>query len=286
MADDYFWNIIKNYNMLMKSSIIGPNCIDPKICKGDCCSIKIDVPKILAKEYIRRGYATKEDFVRSNIFSFQLRFNDHTGKCFLFDKEINGCKVHTSGIKPPQCWIYPTNFSNPEGKDISCKKLSGWKIIKPEKTKQAENLLKKYNFLCQIEAIKELKKVKKRIGKEVSKNSEKNIEILKIKLRKCAPSQFGGFQDKWEFFDILMAEGMSLQMKKFCIKYHNKCTYLPDDFLECQNICDIIASKIIEFFQNNIASYIKINGPDTDGHYPLFKLFEFYNTNKKSQSKE
>jgi hypothetical protein len=83
-----------------------------------------------------------------------------------------------------------------------------------------------------------------------------------------------------------MAEGMSLQMKKFCIKYHNKCTYLPDDFLECQNICDIIASKIIEFFQNNIASYIKINGPDTDGHYPLFKLFEFYNTNKKSQSKE
>ena len=280
MADEYFWNIIRNYNTLMKSSIIGPNCIDPNICKGDCCSIKIDVPKILAKEYIRRGYAKKEDFIRSDIFSFQLRFNEHTGKCFLFDKVINGCKVHNSGIKPPQCWIYPTNFSNLEGKEISCKKSSGWKIIKPENTKKAEILLKKYNFLCQIEAIKELKKIKKRIGKKVSKNSEKNIKILKTKLKKCAPSQLGGFQDSWEFFDILMAEGMSLQMKKFCIQNHSKCKYLPDEFLECKKICDIIASRIIEFCQNNITNYIRINGPDTDGQYPLFKLFEFYDTKK------
>ena len=26
--------------------------------------------------------------------------------------------IHNSGIKPPQCWIYPTGFSNPDNKQI------------------------------------------------------------------------------------------------------------------------------------------------------------------------
>ena len=104
----YFWEVIEKYNSLMSEAIEGPDCTDPKKCKGDCCSIKIDVPKVLAEEYIKRGYASKDDFIRSDVFSFHLRFDENTGKCFLFDKEKNGCSVHNSGIKPPQCWIYPT----------------------------------------------------------------------------------------------------------------------------------------------------------------------------------
>jgi len=280
MPNELFWLIVKNFNELMNSAIEGPNCIDPKICKGDCCSIKIDIPKVLAKEYIKRSFARKEDFIRSNVFSFQLRFNESTGKCFLFDKSINGCKVHNSGIKPPQCWIYPTNFSNPENKEISCKKVSGWRIIDLEKTKQAEILLKKHVFLCELEAKKELKKIELRVGKEKSRKSEKKIANLKNALKKIAPSQLGGFQDTWNCFIILSAEGFSLQMKKFCSQNNTSCKYLKSNFLECPSICDKIADDITRFLQNHIYEYVKQEGLDTDGKYPLYRLFEFVNNKK------
>ena len=252
----------------MKSAIEGPNCIDPKICKGECCSIKIDVPKVLAKEYIKRGYAKTSDFIRSNVFSFQLRFNADTGKCFLFSKNLNGCSVHNSGIKPPQCWIYPTDFSNPSKKEISCKKISGWEIIDYQKTKKAENLLKQYIFLCQVEAKKESKGISKRLGNLVN-------GLLYKELRKIAPRNLGGFKDLWDHFDPLSAEGFSLQMKKFCIKHNDECHFLVDDFIKCDQICNEIVSKLIEFIQKNLYIYIKIEGPDVEGHYPLYKLFNY-----------
>lgn len=260
----------------MKSAIKGPDCTNPNNCTGDCCSIKIDVPKALAEEYIKRNYANKEDFIRSNIFSFELRFDEKTGKCFLFNKELNGCKVHNSGIKPPQCWIYPTNFSNNERTLIKCKRLNGWEIIKPHKALEAEKLLEKYYFLCKIEANKEIREIKKRLGKN------KNIEILKQAIMKIAPSELGGFKDKWDNFDILLAEGYSLQMKKFCLKYNKECSYLPNSFFECKFICEEIAEKLITFLQHNLLSYIKHTRPDSCGEYPLFKIFKnskFFNEN-------
>ncbi len=279
---EHFWSIVKLYNKLMKSSIVGPDCLTA--CKGDCCSIKIDVPKILAKEYIKRGYAHKTDFIRSNIFSFQLRFDESSSKCFLYNKELNGCSIHNSGIKPPQCWIYPTGFSNTD-KDISCKRASGWKIINQEKAGKAEKLLEKYNFLCQMEAKREVKRVNRRVGKERTKNSKEDIKILKKKLMELAPSQLGGFKDGWDFFDVLPAEGMSLQMKKFCIKFNKQCRYPKENFFECANICNTIAEKLIDFIQDNILDYIKMNEPDSDGEYPFIKLFEFVMNQKKSHSK-
>ena len=259
----------------MKSAIEGPNCIDPHICKGDCCSIKIDVPKVLAKEYIKRGYASVNDFIRSNIFSFQLRFNEKTGKCFLFDKEKNGCLIHNSGIKPPQCWIYPTGFSNPENKDISCKKVAGWKIKYPKKARKAEELLQKYKFICKIEAKKESKGISKRLGNLVNGVPSKNIGFLLKELRKIAPINLGGFKDQWNHLSLLSAEGLSLQMKKFCFLYKKNCKYLIDDFINCPNICETIEVKLVEFLQQNLTAYIKNEGADINGEYPLYKLFSF-----------
>ena len=260
----------------MKSAINGPNCTNPAICKGDCCSIKIDVPKVLAKEYVKRGYAALSDFTRSNIFSFQLRFNERTGKCFLFDTVLNGCSVHKSGIKPPQCWVYPTDFSHPSKNEISCKKITGWEIIDSQKAKKAENLLKQYVFLCQIEAKKELKGISKRLGNLVNGiSSKKKIELLHKKLRKIAPKNLGGFKDQWDHLDLLSAEGLSLQMKKFCAKHNSKCHFLQDDFFNCNQICNEIAWKLIDFLQSNLYTYIKIEGSDVEGHYPLYKLFTY-----------
>ena len=273
--NNYFWQIIEEFNKLMKSAIQGPNCIDPAICKGECCSIKIDVPKVLAKEYIKRGYAEKSDFTRSNIFSFQLRFNENTGKCFLFNKVLNGCSVHKSGIKPPQCWIYPTDFSNPSKNEISCKKISGWEIIDYQKAKKAENLLKQYVFLCQVEAKKESKGIYERIGNLVNGISSKKIELLQEKLGEIAPRNLGGFIDQWDHLDLLSAEGLSLQLKKFCVKHKSQCHYLVDDFINCDMICNEIACKLVEFLQSNLYTYIKMEGPDVEGHYPLYKLLNY-----------
>jgi hypothetical protein len=261
----------------MKNSIEGPDCTE--ICNGDCCSIKIDVPKVLAKEYIKRGYAEEGDFIRSNIFTFHLRFDDEKGKCFLFNSEINGCSVHNSGIKPPQCWIYPTNFSNPEGNDISCKKASGWKIINQTNVSDAEKLLKMYNFLCQLEARKETRKVFSRVGANFTTDSSNKVAKLKSKIMSLAPSQIGGFKDSWSFFDVLSAEGLSLQLKKFCITHNKKCEYLPDNFLECKKVCHTIADKLVVFLQNNIYSYINNFGPSPNGIYSFIDLFNF-NKNK------
>jgi len=273
MADELFWKLVKEYNNLMKTAIIGPNCIDPNVCKGDCCSIMINVPKVLAIEYIKRGFANKKDFLRTDVLSFKLRFDEDEGKCFLFSKSINGCSVHSSGIKPPQCWIYPTTFSNPQNKEINCKRAAGWKIVDKNKVRHAQEILNKYIFLCQLEAKKELKDLENRMGK--GKGSTGNLNSLKKRIEKVAPSHLGGFKDTWDKIKILSSEGFSLQMKKFCERYNNNCNFLPDDFLECNNICDKVSIKLIEFLHNNLLSYIKEKGPDTDGDYSLFKLFNF-----------
>lgn len=248
----------------MSSAIDGPNCVE--LCHGDCCSIKIDVPKILAEEYIKKGYADKEDFIRSDVFSFQLRFDDVKGKCFLYNKDINGCLVHTSGIKPPQCWIYPTNFSNPDLKDISCKRANGWKIIDQEKTQKAEEYLEYYMFLCKLEAKKELKKIYMRI------NSSNSKILLKKLLIRNAPSRIAGFKDNWDHISLLPAEGMSLQLKKFCMEFNKNCNR---EFLDCSSICEKIGEKIL-LLQQNLVLFVKTNGPDTEGKYPFIKLFEFW----------
>ncbi|MFX1313438.1 MAG: hypothetical protein ACFFHD_12605, partial [Promethearchaeota archaeon] len=268
MTNEKFWEIIKKFNSLMRSAIKAPNCLD--ICNGDCCSIKIDVPKILAEEYINRGYAIKEDFIRSDNFSFKLRFDDKKGKCFLFDKKLNGCLVHYSGIKPPQCWIYPTKFSDPNNEEISCKKTNGWKIIDPKKTMEAKKILEYYVFLCQLEAKKELANILKRLNNSILNKS------LIHSLRKSAPSHIAGVKDSWDNIEILSAEGISLQLKKFCQKYNEDCNYLLDNnFLACNKLCEKVIDGVINFLQQNLHEYIKREGSNSDGKYPFFTLYNF-----------
>ncbi|MFX1375891.1 MAG: hypothetical protein ACFFA0_08785 [Promethearchaeota archaeon] len=265
MVDNKFWKIVKKFNFLMKTAIVGPNCID--ICNGDCCSIKIDVPKILAKEYIKRGYAVKSDFIRSDVFSFKLRFDEGTSKCFLYDKKINGCRVHSSEIKPPQCWIYPTNFSNPGKKDLSCKKANGWDIIDSKKTKEAEELLNYYVFLCQLEAKKESKSILERVSNSLSNGTLKDL------LKNTPPSQFSGFKDGWDNFAILKAEGISLQLKKICLKENTSCELiLHNEYLKCKSICDKVSEWVTHFLQQNIYNYVNKRGVDIDGEYLFNEL--------------
>ena len=264
----FFWKVIKTFNELMKNAIKGPDCTDPSICKGDCCDIQTSVPKVLAKEYIARGYASKEDFIRSNMYSFKLRFDDDTCKCFLFDPLINGCSIHHSGIKPPECWIYPTGFSNDGKTEYSCKKKNGWKIKNPKKLQKAEVLFEKYEFLCSLEAKSEWKKIHQRIL------YSKKMNLIK-ELQEFPPSKLAGFQDTWDSIKPLPAEGYSLQLKNFCKRYNNNCKFLPSNFLKCESICLKIAKKVINFLEEYLLAYCKQVGVDVSGKYPFYKLFEF-----------
>lgn len=274
--NSYFWEILERFNYLMKESIEGPDCIKPENCHGDCCSIKIDVPRVLAEWYIEKGFAKESDFIHSDAFSFHLRFDEKTGKCFLFDKKRNGCSVHNTGRKPPQCWIYPTGFSNSLNKNISCKRLTGWKITNQNYTKEAENLLKKYVFLCQIEALKERKNIRKRLENSLCKDINDKSMDLRLTLKNISPSKLGGFKDSWNEIKYLSAQGFSLQMKKFCAHFNPNCEFSNSNFLKCNNMCDKIITKLILFLDNHIMNYIWKYGVDCEGEYPLFKLFNEY----------
>lgn len=271
-TNEYFWALVKKFNQLMKESITGPDCVNRDICHGDCCSIKIDISKVLAKEYIKRGYASKNDFPRSNIFSFRLRFDDTKGKCFLFDENINGCSVHQSGIKPPQCWIYPTNFSNSSDKDIKCKKIGGWKIIDQEGTQKAQKILEKLIFLCKLEARKELRSILERLGQDKNGNLNKNKKIVLSKIQNVAPKNFAGLKDRWDHFDVLRAEGLSLQLKKICKKNCEKKS--TEEYLSCSHICERTAKDIFRIYTDNLMKYIKLFGADVEGEYPIHKIFK------------
>jgi len=272
--DGQFLSLVKKFNELMADAITGPNCIDRKICRGDCCSIKIDISKELAEEFIKMGIASKEDFIRSDVFSFHLRFDEQTGKCFLFDKELNGCKVHNTGIKPPQCWIYPTNFSTPRGEESSCKRAGGWKIIDLQKTKRAEELLETIIEICKSEAKDELKQIENRLNHTINSKNSTGKNYLIDKLMKFPPCKLAGIRDTWDRFEGLPAQGISLQLKKFCQQHARECKYLPGDFLECKGICEEIAGKLIKFFNSTFNDFIEKNGPDTEGSYPFYKLFK------------
>ncbi|MFX0074985.1 MAG: hypothetical protein ACFE96_06050, partial [Candidatus Hermodarchaeota archaeon] len=96
---------------------------------------------------------------------------------------------------------------------------------------------------------------------------------LNKKLKSIAPSHLGGFKDLWESISILPAEGLSLQMKKFCLINKENCPYLEDNFIDCPKICETIASKLVQFLHRYLFNFIKKNGADINGDYPLYKLF-------------
>ena len=257
---------IKEYNQLMKNSIEGPNCIDPKICRGDCCHIHIDIPKILVEYYLDNNLATIEDFERGNIFSFRIAVRASDSKCVFYCEEINGCKLHFSGMKPPQCWIYPTGFSNEETEDkkmdpngtIACKKIGGWRINDEKKTQKASELLKIYTEFSESEFINE----------NISKPIKIRLENLKEKLIKCAPKEIAGIQDSYSEYQPLSAEGFCLRLKKHCEMKENahNCS-----FFSCNKICDLVAKKICEDLPAQLLKYIEKNGPKKE--YSFFELW-------------
>ncbi|MCP4761864.1 MAG: hypothetical protein GY870_08780 [archaeon] len=251
-------NIFKKigmFNELMSTAISGPNCLDNSICHADCCHIQIDVPKLLAQYYLDNFLASENDFIRGDTFSFKINVTTKNAKCVFFNKEINGCSLHSSGMKPPQCWIYPTGFNNYPSEDkkfdidgtIMCKKASGWKVIDEEKCKNAQEILKEYIDFCEKEFQEE--------------NSDEQIinrlGNIANELILFSPKSIAGIKDSWSKFQLLSAEGISLKIKRLCEIQQKKGKNCV--FLDCNNICSEIAEELSSKLKVDILKYLKEN---------------------------
>ena len=237
--------LVREFNYLVKDAISGPNCIDPNVCHGDCCFIHIDISKILAQHYIDKGWASKEDFRRGSTFSFEINVDLERLRCMFFSKEINGCSLHMTGMKTPQCWVYPTGL-DPDKVNTSCKKADGWFINDPVSIKKAKGVLDDYVLLCRAEAIEE--------------NSPdmimQRLQALPTeKFDTITPSSIAGVKDNWDNFDILIGEGYNLGVRSFCSEVG--CDF---EYFECPVVCEHLKKKLIKFLSEKLPLFIQSNG--------------------------
>lgn len=230
--------VIKQYNELMRDNTTGPNCVDPTRCHGDCCSIMIDVPRVLVELYLNQGWIMPEELRRGGPFAFRLGVSDRTAKCVFFDTKVNGCKLHFTGYKPPQCWIYPTAFTKGEK---TCKKGYTWDLIDCDKATKAEYLLDKYKLFSLEEVQGEVPKLK--AGWKMIRSELCN------KLRKIPPAQFLGMSWVLNGLQPLDKAGFSLQVKAICESARETP---PKDFMECGSMCERVVDAILDRYESHL----------------------------------
>lgn len=258
--------LVRQFNKLIKPAIESPNCIDPKVCDGNCCFIRIDVPRVLAEFYIQNGWAKREDFQRGDVFSFVIDVDFTKLRCTFFDKRLNGCSLHQTGVKPPQCWVYPTGLDPDQACD-KCKKAKGWKIIDPESVQKANKIIDQYFQLAKEEALTE--------------NSETMIiqrlgNGLFQALKNSSPASIAGITDTWEKFIPLKGDGMNIGTRLFCRK-NTSCT---KEYFECSQMCENVILDIIANLKELLPKFIATCGYKKD--YIFFELKEFNDKQKNN----
>jgi len=245
-SNDTILSLCAEFNQLIRPAVDGPNCIDRKICDGNCCFIHIDVPKSLAEEFIRTNMAKKDDFQRGDIFTFEINVDLKKLRCVFYDRKINGCSLHFTGIKPPQCWVYPTGLDPESAKDV-CKKAGGWKIINPGAVKKAKIILDQYVELAKQEGIHENspEKIHERF-----QNPAFDLSFTNIK-----PSAIAGIQDTWETFLVLIGEGFNLGMRSICSAQN-----CDKNYFECELICGPAKESFKKICMDKIPHFIAKEG--------------------------
>ncbi|MHA1584983.1 MAG: hypothetical protein ACTSWL_06990 [Promethearchaeota archaeon] len=252
--------LVREFNSLVKNAISGPDCTDPDICHGDCCFVNMDVPKALVEWYIENGWASIVDFDRGNRFSFKIKMDLDSLRCNFFDFSMNGCKLHTSGMKVPQCWVYPTGL-DPNSPQDFCKKAKGWKIIEAENAKKANQILEEYMRLCLEEA--EFENSNEKILKRL--NFEPNG--LDTQLSHLGPSKIAGVNDGFEHFSVLHGESYNLALRTFCDR--QDCN---TEYFQCPSCCPPVIEEILQMLIDKLPRFIQLNGFKQS--YPFFELLK------------
>lgn len=240
-------DLLRKFNQMIQGIVTGPNCIDPEVCHGDCCFVNMEVPKALCDYYISHGMAEPENFVRSTMFSFKIAMDLQSMKCPFFSREINGCRVHFSGVKVPQCWVYPTGLeSDPAKVEHSCKRAQGWDIVDFEGAKKTQEILNQYVSLCRQEAEFEQ-------SLEQILNRLKNVDF-KI-LSRFAPAHLSGLQDGWDSFEWLESENWNLGLKSICDSI--SCDF---SYFECPKVCPSLKNLLQQELPRLVEKQREVHG--------------------------
>ncbi|MHA1522550.1 MAG: hypothetical protein ACTSRK_20470 [Promethearchaeota archaeon] len=241
-------DLLKQFNQVILQTVSGPNCVDPKVCHGDCCFVHLDVPRALVQHYIDSGCATINNFKRGITFAFEPVMDLATLKCPFFDPEINGCGLHFSGVKIPQCWVYPTGL-DPDDINSTCKRAEGWTIVDPSRANAALKILSEYMELCKQEAAYEQRpdQITKRL------NAMESTVFLTFK-----PSQLAGIQDGWDKWGGIVEEGWQLGLRTLCNKI--KCSH---SYFECSRVCDELNSILFQLIGDKVPDFIRAHGYKT-----------------------
>ena len=249
-------DLLKQFNQVISNTVAGPNCIDPNVCHGDCCFVHLDVPRALVQYYVDHGWAIIDNFQRGITFAFEPKMDLTTLKCPFFDPGINGCGLHFSGVKIPQCWVYPTGL-DPKDVNVTCKRVKGWTIVDSSRANTAQQILLEYMELCKHEAADEqsLSKISKRL-ELIDPNA-----FLSLK-----PTQLAGIQDSWNKWSPMVENGWQLGLRSLCNKI--ACSY---PYLECPQVCKELNAKIIQLLEKKMPDFIRLRGYQT--HILFLDLF-------------
>ncbi|MHA1717702.1 MAG: hypothetical protein ACTSXP_18825 [Promethearchaeota archaeon] len=262
LAEYDIFKLINIFNNTMLSNVDGPNCTDRKLCLDNCCNIMIDIPHILAREYIEKNLLSPLDLVRGDVFAWQLNVKPETNRCCFFSDEIYGCTLYVEKLhlRPPQCAVYPAGYV--EGAK-SCKSNLGPWIVKDARVGElCRRMMNLYKSYCIHE--------KERIERELIENIPNLFdENFKDSLCSMPPSHITGIKDTWMGFRPLDAEGRSLSFKRFCMLGKTNCHV---EFLECQNVCEQVANIFIKKLIEIMPSYLRNHGMKES--YLILEIFK------------
>lgn len=237
--------------------MIGPKCIDPMVCRGDCCNSSQEIPRILAEEYQKMHFLSENEVLRSQQQLFRLKINPNTHRCVFFNISQNKCSIYTSRLIPPQCSNYPISTEKYCNK---CRKNFSFEI-EEKGGHQLDELKKEYFNLTQQEFDKEFT-----LEAILARFNNRFI----IKTKKCAPSEIFGVKDALNGMLPIISDNFSWNLIKIC-DVTEGCN---QDYTTCSSICEECLQKLISILSEKIFQYVEKNHPRDEYFTHLFELIE------------
>ncbi|GAB4321954.1 MAG: hypothetical protein Kow0069_26490 [Promethearchaeota archaeon] len=240
-SPDELLSLVRLFNRQMRQGVRGPSCVGATRCPDDCCSIHVDVPRPLVAALAATGELDLErGVVRAGPFGHQLGVDASRVKCVLHDPETGGCRVHFSGLKPPQCFLYPTGFSRGPK---PCKVGRRWTFPDTGLRKAANLTFQRYLALCLEWGDRERSRLA--AGLQVPGRGE--TAELQGKVAVLPPRMVAGLRLTSAGLVPLMAEGTSLSVRRFCATTSEGTCGSTGEFLSCRRTCAPVASAVVRF---------------------------------------
>jgi hypothetical protein len=223
----------------------GPSCITRETCQGACCTENIDVPQALVKYYCKYGWASSSDFFRGGIFAFQIQVSSITHRCIFFDLQLNGCRLHQTHLKPPQCALYPLKHTETSA---ICR-MNYSVTIDSSKEEELHSLFKQYHHCCAGEWHNRLSHL--RFNWDFKRK-------FPLQLEKVRPSRLLGVQVHKDTCEPLITDNFSWSALSFCDQI--QCVHVTQAYFSCEKICPRMAQLMTQVLRHQIMQFNALYG--------------------------